>query len=121
MNATGLIKLGIALLVGTWMTFDGSRAIISGDYITPKSGPSAGQLGPWATVLRSIGVEPRSTAVKVLHILLGLLWLAAGLCQFRNPALGRTLLFVSASASLWYLPVGTALSLIELILLWMKP
>jgi len=37
----------LAAVEAGWMLFDGSRALIVGDYVTAKSGPYAGQLGPW--------------------------------------------------------------------------
>ncbi|MBK6796187.1 MAG: hypothetical protein IPG76_05160 [Acidobacteria bacterium] len=32
------IIIGLSLLQAFWMTFDGTRALIIGDYLTPKSG-----------------------------------------------------------------------------------
>jgi hypothetical protein len=43
--------------------YDGSRALIVGDYVTPKSGAYAGQLGPWAKLVAAVGIEPRSTVM----------------------------------------------------------
>lgn len=40
-----------------WMVFDGSRALLLGDYVTPAAGPYAGELGPWADVMRAIGID----------------------------------------------------------------
>ena len=109
----------IALLVGGWLTFDGTRALVSGDYFTPRSGPSAGQLGPWAKVVATVGVDPRSTVVKCAHLFLGILWLVALLMFFTRSALGWYALVSCSVLSLWYLPVGTALSVIELCLLFL--
>ncbi len=33
------------------MVVDGSRALVKGEYITPKSGSFAGNLGPWAKLV----------------------------------------------------------------------
>ena len=34
-------------------------ALVKGDYVTPKSGPYAGQLGPWSNVVSAS--NPRAT------------------------------------------------------------
>jgi hypothetical protein len=55
------IVTALAVLAGGWMAFDGARALIVGDYVTPQEGEYAGELGPWAALLESVGLEPRST------------------------------------------------------------
>ena len=107
----------VALLVGGWLTFDGTRALVTGDYVTPRSGPGAGQLGPWSKVVSAVGVDPRSTAMKCAHVFLGILWLTGLLMFFAKPPLGWYTLVSCAVLSLWYLPIGTILSIVELCLL----
>jgi hypothetical protein len=51
----------LAVLEAGWMVFDGARALVVGDYVTPSSGEYAGKLGPWAGLASALGVEPRST------------------------------------------------------------
>jgi hypothetical protein len=108
----------IALCIGGWMLFEGCRALTVGDYITPGSGASAGQLGPWSRVVRAAGLEPRSTPVKLLHVGLGAFWLAALAGFYWRHSLGWWALFGAAFATVWYLPIGTALSIVELFLLY---
>lgn len=117
MSIARILIPAIALLLGGWFVFDGTRALRKGDYLTAKSGPRAGQLGPWSHVINAVGLDPRSTAVKVLHVLLGLFWLFGLALFLARPALGWWLLAGTAAASLWYLPLGTLLSLVELALL----
>ena len=117
MPASRIAVILIALLMGLWLLFDGSRALLKGDYVTPQTGPNAGQLGPWSLVARAVGLDPRSTMVKALHLTLGLAWLGAlGLSSLR-PAAGWWALAACAVGTLWYLPLGTLLSLVELGLL----
>ncbi len=118
MSISRLSILGVALLIGGWLAFDGSRAFIVGDYLTARNGPRAGQLGPWSHVVSALGLQPRSPVVKCLHVCLGLLWLLGLVCFILRPGLGWWMLLISSVGTLWYLPIGTVLSLIELALLF---
>ena len=66
----------LALIPGVWMTLDGMRALVVGDYVTPRSGPYAGQLGPWHRPVAAVGIDPRGTPIKLTIAGLGFLWLA---------------------------------------------
>jgi len=57
--------------------------------------------------------------MKGVHLLLGLLWLVSLLMFFTKPAFGRNALVGCCVLSLWYLPVGTVLSVAELCLLFL--
>ena len=117
MSWLGWIVIAIASQLGGWLTFDGSRAFILGDYVTPSSGPYAGQLGPWSKVVSAVGIEPRSTLMKSIHAALGLLWLAMAVCfAMRLPWAWWGLLGCSV-ATLWYLPFGAVLGVIQIALL----
>src|SRR6266581_8278600 len=65
----------LALIEGLWMGFDGTRALTVGDYITPRSGARAGELGPWHYVVESVGIAPRSVLMKIIFVAFGLAWL----------------------------------------------
>jgi len=67
----------LLVVVGSWMAFDGFRAMLMGDYVTPQTGRYAGQLGPWAALLRAVRVDPLSWPVKAAHIAVGLLGMIA--------------------------------------------
>lgn len=110
------ILVSIGLVVGGWMTFDGVRALVIGDFVTPSSGDYAGQLGPWASLLSGLGVDPRSLGAKALHVACGGLWLAAAAACLRSRRPPRGLLAAAALASLWYLPFGTIGGVVALIL-----
>lgn len=104
----------LALMEGGWMTFDGARALIVGDYVTPRSRP--GELGPWHYAVEAIGIGPRSTLMKLLFVLFGVTWIvvAIGLAM-RSTWAPRTALIL-AIATLWYAPVGTAVGVIQIAL-----
>lgn len=113
----------IAILVvftAGYMLFDGLHALTAGDYITPVSGEYAGQLGPWAGVLNSIGIDPRSTFVKVIFVVYGLSALAALAGFLTRQPWGRSALLIMAVLGLWYLPIGTAINIVVLMLLFLK-
>jgi hypothetical protein len=116
---SGWIVLLLALLEGGWLAFDGGHALITGDYVTPSSGDHAGQLGPWSKLVSAIGIEPRSTTMKLVHLVLGAVWLAIMVCFACRFSWAWWGMLVCACAGLWYLPFGTLLSILQIILLWL--
>lgn len=111
------VVLLLALLEAGWLAFDGGHALVTGDYVTPRAGEYAGQLGPWANLVAAVGIEPRSTLMKAVHLVLGLTWLAMiAACAMRLPWARRGMQ-ACAVAALWYLPWGTVLSVVQLLLL----
>jgi hypothetical protein len=116
MRATVWLAVAFTLLRSAWMAFDGTRALVIGDYVTPRSGSRAGALGPWAALLETIGLDPRGTPVKLAFLVLGVAGLvAAGLLAAGHPW-GRAAVVTAAVATLWYFPVGTAMSVLVLAL-----
>lgn len=111
------VILIIGGILGLWLTFDGLRALVTGDYVSPKSGPHAGQLGPWAKVVLAIGIDPKSTALKIVHVLLGMGWLVSLAGFAMRAEWDRAALLACSVASLWYLPVGTLIGGVTLVLL----
>lgn len=97
----------IALLVGGWLLFDGARAFIVGDYVTPSSGDYAGRLGPWAGLLEAVGLNPRGGVAKGLHLATGAAWGIAVVAMITSRQWAAWAVVVAAIASLWYLPFGT--------------
>jgi hypothetical protein len=118
MQAFKWIVIALALFQGGWLMFDGGRALVVGDYVTPGSGPRAGQLGPWSRVVSALGFEPRGTFIKALHLILGIAWLVALVFFLMSPAVGWWMMLGCGIATLWYLPIGTVASLIVIALLW---
>jgi hypothetical protein len=107
----------LVFLNGAWMAFDGSRALLVGDYVTPKEGRYAGQLGPWAGLLSRLGVDPRSTPVKAAFVIYGLAVMAVSMAFLLHAAWARTALLVLGALGLWYLPFGTLVNLALLVVL----
>lgn len=107
----------LAFFVAGFFVVDGTIAFVKGDYITPKSGEYAGQLGPWSKVVSAIGIEPRSSLMKTIFVIYGLLWLATIICYLFKLPWAPTAMLVFAIGSLWYLPFGTLLGIVQIILL----
>lgn len=99
----------LAVLLGAWMAFDGTRALTVGDYVTPATGPHAGQLGPWSRVLGAVGIPARSTGAKAMHVVCGAVLLAAAAALLLGCPWGWKLVIVAAAVSVWYAPFGTVI------------
>lgn len=111
------IVIVLAVLNFSYMTIDGSRALIVGDYFRPETGEHAGQLGPWSDVVAVIGIDPESTLMKSIFIAWGGLGLIFAVSfAMRVPQAGKALIFFNV-ASFWYLVVGTLSSVVQVILL----
>jgi hypothetical protein len=110
-----LAVVALGLVEGVWMTFDGTRALTVGDYVTPSSGAHTGQLGPWNYAVRAVGIPPRSTAMKLIFVVYGISWLIISLGLAFQSAWASQAMVFAAIATLWYLPVGTIFGIIQLV------
>lgn len=102
----------LALSEAGYMALDGIRALIVGDYITPSSGRLAGQLGPWSAIVSAIGLPPRSTLMKGIFAAYGVAWLVVILAYALGARWGWRAMVLAAVLSLWYVPLGTVISLL---------
>jgi hypothetical protein len=121
MHWFGWAVLLLAFIEGGWLAFDGGRALVVGDYVTPSSGKYAGQLGPWSKLVSAVGIDPRSTLMKSIHLVLGLAWLSVMVCFTLRVPWAWWGMLVCAVGGLWYLPFGTLLSVIQIVLLLLPP
>src|SRR5712692_11883384 len=78
MNWARVLILVFTVIEAGWLAFDGTRALVVGDFITPKSGPYAGQVGPWRHLVQRVGLDPRGTPMKVIFAAYGWAWLLIG-------------------------------------------
>ena len=91
------------------MFLDGTKALLSGSYFAP-----GGQIGPWALLVRDAGLSPLSPAVKGAFVVLGAAYVLSALAfAFYRPG-AKIALAIVAVLTLWYLPVGTLISIIVL-------
>lgn len=110
----------LVLIIASYMIFDGVRALVFGDYLTPSTGEYAGQLGPWATVVSMVGVAPRSLFMKLAFVAYGISTIAMSALyamKIRRAWIG---LLTMAILGLWYLPFGTIINLVVIFLLAAK-
>src|ERR1044072_9937928 len=101
----------LAVLNFGYMVFDGSRALIKGSYITPSSGKHAGQLGPWSTLAKGIGIDPEGALMKIIFVVWGITGLIITLCFLKDTAQYWKWMLLANIFSLWYAMAGTASSL----------
>lgn len=120
MNWKDWVIVILVTFTAGWMLFDGSRALIVGDYITPTSGEYAGKLGPWSNLVKAVGIEPRSTLMKSIFFGYGLAALVVLACVVFGLSWARTALIIVCFLGLWFLPIGTITNLIALTLLLMR-
>lgn len=103
-----------------WSPRLGPTAIES-EIVTLGSGRYAGQLGPWSRVVSAVGIEPRSTLMKSIFLIFGLAWLGIMVCFGLALEWAWWRMLICAIAASWYLPFGTLLSLIQIVLLLLPP
>lgn len=92
------------------MLFDGLLALVTGSYIAP-----GGQLGPWQHVVSALGIAPLSAGMKTAFVVLGAAYIASAAAYAFYKPRGTLYLAAAAVLTLWYLPLGTILSLVVLI------
>jgi hypothetical protein len=97
------------LLISGWMIFDGIHVLRTGKYFGPP------EPGPWSKLVSLLGINPFSMGIP--FIILGILWLVGLVGIAQTTSWGWTFALAVSIATLWYLPIGTVLSLLYIILL----
>ena len=100
-----------------FMAFDGTRALITGDYVRPKSGEFTGQLGPWSKLVETVGIDPESTLMKSIFLVWGVSGLILAFYFAIDYSWGWKAMLILNLCSLWYLLPGTGFSILQIILL----
>ncbi|MGH2691053.1 MAG: hypothetical protein ACRDHM_00935 [Actinomycetota bacterium] len=113
------LAAGLSMFEAGFMLIDGARALITGEYISPKSGKYAGKLGPWAVLVRRIGVDPEGVAMKRTFVAYGVVWLGVSVGFLAGFEWAWAAMLFAAVGSLWYLVVGTITSLVVIVLLFL--
>jgi hypothetical protein len=63
----------LSFIIGAWLVFDGIHKLLTGYY----TGEQTIGLGPWATIVTAIGVQPADMALPFLF--LGVIWIVNGI------------------------------------------
>jgi len=106
------VKIFITLLGslnGVYMLLDGIFVLIKGKYIGPD------RPGPWANLFYKFDINVFK--LGPLFIVFGLLWLTWLYTLWTNQSWSYVFGLIVAVLTLWYLPVGTLISAIIIVLL----
>lgn len=94
---------------GLWMLIDGIYVLANGKYIGPE------KPGPWASLIALSGIDVFK--LGPVFILFGVTWLVFAGAFFSGSASARSLGLILSVLTLWYLPFGTLISIIVLVIL----
>ncbi len=112
-NMIGEMKILLSILgfmMGGYMLADGLYVIVNGRYIGGE------RPGPWAYLFERLGVDV--FRLGPLFICFGLVWFAFLFGIWTDTTWARALGIVISIVSLWYLPIGTIISLGVLVILY---
>ena len=104
-----IIIIMLGLLNGGYMLLDGVFVMLKGKYIGPP------KPGPWANLFYKLNIDVFK--LGPLFIVFGLLWLTFLFGLWTNQSWTFIFGVTISVLTLWYLPVGTIISLIILVLL----
>lgn len=104
----------LAWLLGGWLAFDGLRQRLTGDFTRLN-----GQLGPWANLVRGLGLEPLS--LGFFFVVLGLTFVASSFGVYLRQRWGLTVGLAVSVIGLFYLGFGTPLAVLCLAALLAAP
>mgnify|MGYP001612264996 CR=1 FL=1 len=100
--------------IGWWMAYDGVHQRVTGDYVRLN-----GQLGPWASLVSAVGIDPLS--LGWIFVILGLGFIAASFGLYLRRRWGYNVGLAASLISLFYLGFGTPMAVVCLIVLLLKP
>lgn len=104
-----ILLIIIAFIAGGFMLLDGIYVMLNGKYIGPD------KPGPWANLFYKLNVNVFK--LGPLFVTYGLVWLIFLYGVITSQAWACKLGLIISLLTLWYLPVGTLLSLIVLAVL----
>ncbi len=94
---------------GLWMLADGIYVSLNGKYIGPE------KPGPWAWLIGLTGVDVFK--IGPVFIALGIAWLIFVSSFWLRASWARNLGLILSILTLWYLPVGSLISIVVFIVL----
>jgi len=104
-----ILLIILSLLNGGFMLTDGIHVLLKGKYIGPP------KPGPWAMLFEKLNIDVFK--LGPLFVLFGLAWLLFLFSLLTRQQWSYSLGIAVSLLTLWYLPVGTLIALIVLVLL----
>jgi hypothetical protein len=101
------VVIGLSLINGIWMMFDGIYVLLHGKYVGPE------KPGPWASLIGATGVDVFK--LGPLFVVFGIAWLVFAGAIFSEASWARAFGLVLSALTLWYLPFGTLISIVVFI------
>ena len=108
-SATASVSI-LSFILGAWLVFDGTRKLVTG-YDT---GEQTIGLGPWATIVTTIGLRPPDVAFPFL--LLGVFWIMNGLIVSLGSSARYERTIAISIITLFYAIPGTIVAMITITL-----
>jgi len=102
-----ILTIILAFLNGAYMLFDGAFVMLNGKYFGPA------KPGPWSALFEKLGVDVFK--LGPLFMAWGLAWLTLAFLMGQKHKIAKTLGLGIAVLTLWYLPVGTLISVVVII------
>ena len=100
----------LSLLNGGYMLIDGMYVFVNGKYIGPQ------KPGPWANIFYKLNIDVYK--LGPMFILFGIAWFAFLFTLWTNNSKAYAMGMAISVLTLWYLPVGTVISIIVMALLF---
>jgi hypothetical protein len=103
-----------SFFLGSWLVFDSARKLLTGYY----TGEQTTGLGPWATIISTLGVRPADMAFPFLF--LGIIWIVNGVIVLlgANTRYERTIAI--SIVTLFYALPGTIIGILNIVLSLME-
>lgn len=100
----------LSLLNGIYMLIDGIYCLIKGKYIGPE------KPGPWANLFWKLNIDVFK--LSPMFILFGIAWLTFIFALWTNQSWTFLFGIIISITTLWFLPIGTVVSIAVLIILF---
>jgi hypothetical protein len=100
----------LSFLLGGWLVFDGARKLLTGYY----TGEQMIGLGPWATIVSTIGVRPADMAFPFLF--LGIIWIVNGVIVLLGASTRYERTIAISIVTLFYALPGTLVGTVTILL-----
>jgi hypothetical protein len=99
----------LSAINGLWMLIDGIYVMLNGKYIGPE------KPGPWASLVGFTGIDVFK--LGPLFVVFGIAWLTFGGAVYIDASWSRLFGIILSVLTLWYLPFGTLISIVVLLVL----